>query len=159
MSNENEEVKDLQKRQKAIEELRGFVGITPDRVVFATPEAFKIAYPNDRGKWPVFKIKPMDGLDFNAEIDDEALYRWDKELRRYLVISGAFRMARIRRCVLDWRNYMGPDGKEVPCQKGEDGKITEAAVRSLSGPTQLWLMEQIDAAASVTPEESDGLKF
>lgn len=159
MEENTEEIKDLQKALDPIAQLRGFVGLTPGRAVFVTPPVFREAYPNNLEKWPKFKIKPLDGMDFNAEIDDDSMYHWDFQLKQYVTNPGRFRVMRIRNCLLDWKDYVDADGKPIPCTHGPDGKITDDAIRALPGPLQVWLTHQINAAASVTPEESDGLKF
>ena len=159
MEGQKEEVKDLQALKPVLDDLTGFIGIRPDRAVFVTPRAFKNKFPNDRSQWPVFKIKAMDGLELNQQIDDDSLYAWSEQIKRYVIQPGLFRMSRLRASLLGWRNFKDADGAEIPFQKGEDGKITDDAIRCLPMPLQIWLTNEIEAAASVTPEEREGLKF
>ncbi len=139
-----------------LEVIKGFGGILPGKVVFCTPPAFKEAYPNQPDKWPVFKIKPSDGLDFNQSIYRHDWYRLEEG--RVLPIPGKIRVDKLKAHVLDWKGHRDGD-TEIPCTKGPDGLLTDGAVSSLSPELQGWLLGVIADSNSISKEESDGLKF
>lgn len=139
-----------------IEMLKGWAGIQPGKPIFATPPAFKEAFPGQPEKWPVYKFKPADGIDFNEDLDDPELYQVDGG--KVILNSGRFRMQKLRRGVLDWKGHVDADDVAIPCERDENG-LTEASLRSMSSTLQDWALNVIASADKVTREESDGLKF
>lgn len=143
-------------KRDPLEVVKGFSGILPGKVVYATPPAFKEAFPNQPDKWPVYKVKPSDGLDFNNNMDKDDWFRI--EGGRVLPLTGKIRVDKLKKHVLDWRKHRAGDA-EIPCTKGLDGLLDDVAISSLSPELQGWLLGVIADSESVSKEESEGLKF
>lgn len=152
-----EEKKVFKDSRTAVQRLQGFIGLLPDEPLFATPPIYKEVYPDDPTKWPKFKFRPTDGLEFNQDVDDESLYKIVEG--RAIAIQGRFRMLRMKRGLLDWTNLKDQFGRDIPCPKDADGRITDDAIRAMKPDLQEWVLGVISDASGVTKEESDGLKF
>lgn len=152
-----EEKKTLAESQEKIDKCKGWAGILPGKVLFAVPPVYKDAYPDQPNKWPVFKFAPANGLDFNDDLDNPDLYKVREG--RVLLESGAFRKNNLRRGLLDWKNRPDAHGDMIPCEKGPDGRLSDAAIASMPSVLQDWCLNVISSVAMVTKEESDGLKF
>src|SRR6186997_2215981 len=108
-----------------IEKLKGFIGLLPNEPLFATPPIYKEVYPNEPGKWPKFKFRPTDGLEFNQDVDDESLYKIIDG--RAFAIQGRFRIQRLKRGLLDWSGFKDQFGNDIPCPKDPAGTISNEA--------------------------------
>lgn len=140
-----------------VEALKGWGGITPGKFVFATPQVFKDAYPDDRSKWPKFKFKPYDGIEFNEDIDNADIYTIVDGKPKTL--TGKYRIHAMKQSLKDWADFRDDEGNLIPCAKDAEGGITDDAIRALSPAIQNWVMETIAKLDTVSKEESDGLKF
>lgn len=143
-------------KRDPLEVLKGFGGILPNKIIFATPPIYKEVYPNDPSKWPVYKVKPSDGMDFNQSIDRDDWYRI--EGKKVIPIPGKVRIGILKSGVKGWKNHRDGD-VEIPFETDEDGNITDDCIRSLSPELQTWLLGMIADSNAVTKGESDGLKF
>lgn len=143
-------------KRDPLEVLKGFGGILPNKVLFATPPIYKEVYPNQPDKWPVFKVKPSDGLDFNQDVDNPDLYKLVDG--RAISVPGKLRLFKIKRSLKGWKNFK--DGnEEIPFKADEAGDANEETIRALKPDLQNWLLSIIADSDSVSKEESDGLKF
>jgi hypothetical protein len=143
-------------KRDPLEVLKGFGGVLPNKFIFATPPIYKEVYPNDRSKWPVFKVKPSDGLDFNHSIDRDDWYKLVDG--KVIPIPGKVRMDKLKAGVKGWTNFK--DGEEeIPFVPDTDGNLSDDGIRALKPELQGWLLGLIAGAESVSKEESDGLKF
>lgn len=143
-------------KRDPLEILKGFGGILPKKFIFATPPIYREVYPNQPEKWPVFKVKPADGLDFNHAIDRQDWYR--VENGQILPIPGKVRVDKLKQGVKGWKNFRDGD-EEIPFIADADGNLTDEGIRSLKPELQAWLLGLINDSSAVTKEESDGLKF
>jgi hypothetical protein len=143
-------------KRDPLEVLKGFGGILPGKVIFATPPVYKEVYPNQPDKWPVYKIKPSDGLDFNENLDKQDWYRIEEGM--VLPIPGKIRIDKFKKHLLDWKNHRDGD-EEIPFPRGQDGRITDAGIMAMKPALQIWILEVISEADLISKEESEGLKF
>ena len=153
-----EEKRVFAEEQARLAMLQGFVGLIPGRFKFVTPPAFKDAYPDQREKWPVFKLRQSDGLDFNQELDTESLYHFDEAKQKPVLNRGAFRLARLRACVAGWKNFRDDEGNEVE-YRWSAGGLADDCIRAMKPELQTWLLAQLDQLDGISKEESDALKF
>lgn len=137
--------------------LKGFVGILPDKVVNHVPAVFREVYPDDKSKWPVYKIKPVDGIEFTRQLDDENNIEVDWDTKTLTVNKGKYKESLVRRQVKGWDNHTDIDGTVIPYTE-EAGQMSEACFRSLQAALIKDLEDAIDSASIVTKEESEGIK-
>lgn len=141
-------------KRDPLEVMRGFGGILPGKIIFATPPIFKEVYPEHPERWPVFKVKPSDGMDFNRDVDNPSLY--SAESGR--AVPGKLRIHNLKRGVKGWKNFR--DGEdEIPFRTDENGDISDESITALRPELQNWLLQVIADSTLITKEESDGLKF
>lgn len=151
-----EETKTAKDSKEILAELRGFTGILPEKFVFATPPIFKEAYPKEPEKWPVYKFKPSDGKDFNDDVDNPNIYRWENG--RAIPYSGKFRVHKIKRGLKGAKNHRAGD-TEIPFTTDADGNVSDDFIRSLKPDLQNWMLGVISDSEAVSEEESEALKF
>lgn len=149
-----EEEKRIYKTEaERIEALTGFAGIIPGEPLFVTPPIYREVYPDKPERWPRFKIKVQDGLDFNDGLNG---------LDGVRIEAGKSRVKRLRENVIDWSGFTDrPDGlgNPIPCTKGADGNLDDKSIRAMKPELQAFLLECINGTRFVSREESEGLKF
>jgi hypothetical protein len=143
-------------KRDPLEVLKGFGGILPGKVIYATPPVYKEVYPNQPDKWPVYKIKPSDGLDFNNDVDNQEIYQFIDG--RAVSIPGKLRIHKIKRCLKGWKNHRDGD-IEIPFPADAHGDITDEGIKALKPDLQNWLLSIISDSDAISKEESEGLKF
>ena len=143
-------------KRDPLEALKGFSGILPGKFIFATPPVFKEAYPNQPEKWPVYKFKPSDGLDFNNDLDSPDIYQVVGGEQR--LAPGKIRIRKLKRGLKGAKNHRDGD-TEIPFTADAEGNATDDFLRSMSPDLQKWALGIIDGVDVVSKEESDGLKF
>lgn len=143
-------------KRDPLEVLKGFGGILPNKLIYATPPIYKEVYPKDTSKWPVYKIKPSDGLDFNGDVDNRDIYEIVDGRAR--PVSGKLRIHKLKRGLKGWKTHRDGDA-EIPFPCDENGVITDDGIRALKPDLQNWLLDLIADSDAVSKEESEGLKF
>lgn len=161
-----EEKKTAKGLEAKLAALTGYAGIVPGVTLFVTPPEFKEAFPDNPEMWPRFEIQPPDGMDYNEELNASVarVVGHDAQGKAKIeVATGDMRVNKLRRYVKNWTGYRTNPADlgspEIPCAKGEDGRLSDASLRTLSPAMQNWLLGQIEDWRSISKEESEALKF
>jgi hypothetical protein len=166
-----QEVTNVQLTPELRARLRGFTGYDASETFPWVPPIYREldsvgGYLFPKTIWPLFTLKAKDGLEV-AQLEDRAGYT-EYNLgapldRRYVSTSGSFRVETLRRGVKRWKNLRKDDLVTIiPFRDdylGEDGLLTEEAIRVIPPSLQQALYEAINERSTLTQEELQGLDY
>ena len=151
------------------ERLRGFLGFDTQSSFFYVPKMFRFkddknAFIVPKNLWPTFELKAKDGVEI-SNLEDQIGYTeynlMNPMERKYISKAGFFRMETLRRGIRRWKNFLMEDlVTQIPFKPeylGEDGLLTEDAIRVIPVRLQAELCEAINERSTLTEEELMGL--
>jgi len=152
-----ENVKDI----KAPEgnKLAGLVLYGEEEFLFWTPSEYREVYPEDRSKWPVFKIRSYNAEDESAIIELMISENVDsKNATMFFVSDPRTTRLIVKRCLVGVKNLRDVNDKEVKLET-EDGLVSDKFISRLPFKLKNELKKVIMGSTEVTEEESASLKF
>lgn len=165
------EISNVQLTPEIRERLRGFLGFDTEATFPYVPKIFR--YKDEKGNyivpknlWPIFELKPKDGVEIN-NLEDQighTEYNLSNPLeRRYVSRAGLFRTETLRRGIRRWKNLRMEDLVGIvdfkPEYIGDGGLLTEDAVRVIPIKLQVDLQEAINERSTLNEDELMGLGY
>lgn len=158
--NQDEQKKIFADKKERLSKLTGFLGILPGKFIFVVPEIYKTIYPDDQSKWPVFKIKPIDGIEFNQGLDNGDMMEVDWEKKKIQINRGKYKIQTLKNCLKGWKNFkQDPESESEIAFIGDEHGAIDEDIRVLPPSLQDELLKACDGVNKLTMEEEEGLKF
>jgi len=139
-----------------IQKLKGYMGFSSEDSFLYTPKIYRAVFPENKDKWPVFKLRGLNGYQVAKAQDDVGVYSPGTDKMQFN--TGAQRIKTIESNVLGWKNLFGMDGKEI-LFKQNGQKVHIQCIEKLPAPLQMELHEAINERSYLNHEELEGLEF
>jgi len=154
----------IQKENKVIDveipkDLAGLVFYGQEEFRYWTPEPFKMAYPKDKSKWPLFKIRNYNADDESLIIQKIIESNIDvKDVGRYFMTSPEAARLLVKRCLKDVKNLKDVNGKDVELKLVKN-EVPDDILARIPFRLMNMLQTTIMAGAEPTEEETTSLGF
>lgn len=139
-----------------MEKLRGFLGFSSEDFFLYTPKKYRELFPTEKEKWPVFKLRGLNGVQVAKAQDEAGTYSPSKDTMSFN--TGGQRIKVLESNILGWKNLYGMDGKEIVF-KSNGAKVHILCIEKLPAPLQIELHECINERSYLSYEELEGLEF
>ncbi len=136
--------------------LKGFLGYTSEAYFLYTPKIYRQLFPEDKSKWPVFKLKGLNGIQVAKAQDQAGMYSVGSDQMQFT--AGALRIKTLETNILGWKNLYDGEDKEI-IFKANGEKVHILCLEKLPAPLQIELHEVINERSVLTHEELEGLEF
>lgn len=155
------EMKEVKYTPEQLRKLReaGVLGLNPDDIIYYVPKVYR---DNDfpKEKWPVFKLKPLDGKTA-AEMEGKTghvEYGKDGQGSRWVSESGPTRFKILSTHIKGWKNFLDDKGREIVFREN-NGTVKPECLSQVRQGLQIELMNAINDGSDATEEELAGLEF
>jgi len=141
-------------------ELAGLVMYGEEEFRFWVPEGFKKAYPKDKTKWPVFKIRNYNAGDEAAIMQamlENNMTGKDDAIKFFMTDPRASRIL-VRRCLKGVKNLIDMNGKEVLLVLVND-EVPEDFLSRIPFKLLNEVQQNIMSGTMPSEEETTGLEF